>query len=140
MWHEKFLSKIEINKHNNCWIWRGSVKSNGYGRFMINGKYQNAHKVSYIIFNGKIINGLIIDHKCRNRLCVNPDHLRQVTYKINAIENNSSKAAINSKKEKCNRGHLLIGTNLRIRKNGGRICILCVEIRNKQRNRRFKNG
>lgn len=62
-----------------CWEWKGRIH-NGYGCFTVPcGNTKWAHRVSYAIFNGPIQKQMHIDHKCRNRICVNPSHLQQVT-------------------------------------------------------------
>lgn len=106
---EKFLSKIIVDKTNECWNWGGSIcPSTHYGRFSFEGKRTGAHRVSYELFNGTLNKGMFIDHKCRNRKCVNPDHLRQVTPRINSIENSLGVTAINAARTHCKQGHLLI--------------------------------
>lgn len=66
-----------------CWQWTGSIKTNGYGQYELRGETQ-AHRISYKLFHGWIPKGLDLDHLCRNRRCINPDHLEPVTRKINA--------------------------------------------------------
>lgn len=64
-----------------CWEWLGPVSHNGYGAIQIRGfrSPKRASRVSYTICVGPIPDGLVIDHLCRNRICVNPDHLEPVT-------------------------------------------------------------
>ena len=62
-----------------CWEWTGAVNSNGYGQLAFDGRGQNAHRLAYIAFVGPIPDGHQIDHLCRNRRCVRPDHLEAVT-------------------------------------------------------------
>jgi len=85
---EYFWSKV--NKSEGCWEWTGYVNDQGYGRprFRVGGKqyFLRAHRMTYEFLAGPIPEGLIIDHRCHNRSCVNPDHLRPVTEKQN-IEN-----------------------------------------------------
>lgn len=74
-----------IDSLTGCWIWQRSTSLQGYGQVWYNGKLHRAHRVFYELHRGSIPKGLQIDHKCGNRLCVNPDHLEPVT----AIENTS---------------------------------------------------
>lgn len=81
-----------IDKNRDCWVWAGSVSQQGYGRLTIsnNGKKRTraAHRVSYETFIGDIPEGLTIDHLCRNRKCINPDHLEAVTIGENVRRGN----------------------------------------------------
>ena len=76
--HDRFLSYIEISE--SCWNWKSSVTKEGYGRIVINKRYVMAHRYSYEYYIGGIPKGLEIDHKCRNKGCVNPRHLEPVTH------------------------------------------------------------
>jgi hypothetical protein len=71
-------SKIQRNKSNACWEWTDHLKR-GYGSASWNGERTGAHRFSYETFVGPIPDGLHIDHLCRNRRCVNPEHLEPVT-------------------------------------------------------------
>ncbi len=123
-----FITRIKVDDISNCWLWTGSMSSTGYGIACFNREYYRAHRISYFMFNGKISQDLVIDHMCRNKQCVNPDHLREVTQEINSLENNSSPFFENSKKTHCKRGHGLFGENLNIRYTNGKIrreCVFC---------------
>jgi hypothetical protein len=141
---EKFLIKFNslINKNcdNGCHEWMGAICL-GYGviRLKMNpgSSTFRAHRISYFLHNQSISTSLMIDHKCRNRKCVNPDHLREVTNRINSIENNSSVTYFNHKKECCNRGHVFDEKNTRVLLNG-RGCRECERIRKRQYRARKK--
>lgn len=101
---ERFKAKVKIVEE--CWIWRGSISNQGYGKIVVNGKQERAHRVSYLLFKGPIKPLLVIDHKCRNKACVNPKHLRAITQKKNTLIG-TSPPAINARKTHCIKGHEL---------------------------------
>lgn len=119
-----FFNKIKIDK-NGCWIWMAGTDKDGYGTYSPYRKKVRAHRYSYELFKGKIPNGLVIDHLCKNTSCVNPYHLEVVTNKENILRGNCP-SAINSRKKYCKNGHLLSGENLYIQeKTGKRFCREC---------------
>jgi hypothetical protein len=79
----RFWSKVSLDLVSGCWIWGAYVDNVGYGNFGVNGKTARAHAVSWTIFNGKMQAGMVLDHICNNRRCVNPDHLRLATHTEN---------------------------------------------------------
>ncbi len=102
---EKFWSKVAVGEPNKCWAWQGYVRRTGYGILYLAGRRHQVHRVSLTIHLGGIPKGLVVDHICRNRACVNPVHLRAVTIRQNTLENSLGPAAINKAKTKCSRGH-----------------------------------
>ena len=71
---------IKVKESDSCWEWTASKTAGGYGQFNIgNNKNVYAHRLAYELLVGQIPEGLVIDHLCRNRACVNPDHLEPVT-------------------------------------------------------------
>lgn len=75
-------------KLGRCWSWEGTKDPGGYGSFPMAGKTVGAHRISFELANGTIPEGTEIDHRCHNRACVNPSHLRIATTKQN-VENHS---------------------------------------------------
>lgn len=119
---ERFMAKVTPEPNSGCWLWVGAMYvASGYGSF----ESRRAHRWSYQTFVGPIPDGLVIDHKCRVRSCVNPDHLRVVTNAENVLAGVGVTAA-NAKKTHCKRGHSFSGENLyRLKNRPGRRCIIC---------------
>lgn len=78
---ERFWAKVL--KTEGCWEWIGAKQPKGYGTFRFQGSAKLAHRVSYELEYGRIAAGIEIDHRCHNRGCVKPRHLRPVTHKQN---------------------------------------------------------
>lgn len=73
----------KVHKTETCWEWVGGKQPRGYGTFGVEGKIKLAHRVAWEWLRGPIPEGMVIDHICHNRSCVNPDHLRVATIKQN---------------------------------------------------------
>ena len=78
---ERYWEKVD--KTDNCWLWTASCDSSGYGKFWHEGKLVLAHRFAYAWAYGGIPEGMQVDHRCHNRRCVRPDHLRLVTHAQN---------------------------------------------------------
>ena len=119
---------------NGCWRWKKQIKDNGYGvlHWIIEGekKKLHAHRFSYVLFKGEIPDELEIDHLCRNRWCVNPEHLEAVCREVN-IRRGVSPAAKRAAQTLCKRGHSLSGDNL-YRRTKWRTCLTCQSLHNRK--------
>lgn len=142
---ERALPKIQITP--GCWIWTGTKHSGGYGtinvRLGVNAVSKLlVHRVVYEHYNGPIPRGLTLDHLCRNRLCVNPDHLEPVTNKENILRGEAF-SAVFARRDRCVRGHLLTPENTsRYSHKGidqGRICRTCHRERQREQNRKHRD-
>lgn len=136
----RFFAKIK-KLPSGCWEWTGWINRGGYGEFFLVGHYRRAHRFSYLMANGWI-SPLTIDHLCRNRGCVNPAHLEQVTIKEN-IHRGIAPPAINARKTSCDRGHSYTSNNTMIyqMKDGNlmRTCRQCDRINAKAKRARPHN-
>ena len=68
---------------SGCWEWTGSMHHNGYGACSKTTGTNRAHRAAYQLLVGAIPEGLVIDHLCRVRNCVNPAHMEPVTNEEN---------------------------------------------------------
>lgn len=122
---DRFLAKI-VAGNNGCCVRTSSLDRHGYGRFSISGsagRSVGSHRISYRMFVGPIPDGLTIDHLCRNRACVRPDHLEPVTNQEN-LRRGLGFGAINAAKTHCPKGHPYDTENTRW-ESGKRHCRSC---------------
>lgn len=129
----RFLSKVQFT--NTCWLWT-SNKRGGYGLFKIGTRQASAHRWFYEQIVAPIALGLTIDHLCRVRNCVNPDHLEPVSNKENSLRGVGA-CAQNARKTHCKRGHEFTSENTYIR-NNQRTCRTCRTIRGTEWMRQFR--
>lgn len=121
-----------------CWLWKKSLIWSGYAKTWYQGKTVAAHRLSYEVFIGPIPDGLQVDHLCKIKHCVNPEHLEPVTPRTNVMRADTV-AARNAAKTHCGEGHEYAGDNLLIvQTTGERRCRTCTnetarQYRNRQR-------
>lgn len=108
---QRMAKYIEPEPNTGCWLWSGCVGGGGYGMLRVDGVARYAHRISYELRHGPIADGLQVDHLCRVRCCVNPDHLEPVTQRENLLRGVGF-AATNAEKDFCKRGHPLTPDNL----------------------------
>ena len=74
------ISDLSIPEPNSgCFLWLGALTDQGYGRIKFHSRFRRAHIVAWEILNGNVPTNRVLDHKCRVRSCVNPNHLEAVT-------------------------------------------------------------
>lgn len=131
---ERFWAKVK--KTDTCWLWTGSCTA-GYGQFGIGGrKKMRVHRYAYELLVGPIPEGLVLDHLCRVRNCVNPDHLEPVTDRENRARGVFPFGKPRPPKTHCKRGHPLDDKNTYVHPNGSRKCRTCVRDRQNELARR----
>lgn len=125
-----FFAKIKLDPDTGCWLWTACKDYDGYAIMTVNRKARRAHRWGYELINGRVPDGLQLDHLCRNRGCVNPKHLEPVTNRENQIRGEGI-SAINARKTHCPKGHPLSGDNLLryLSLKGVRSCATCARAR-----------
>ena len=75
---ERFWSKVDRGGEDECWLWTGAIGqgNRGYAKFKADHSNVRVHRYSYELHYGKIPDGMLVDHVCHSRNCVNPSHLR----------------------------------------------------------------
>lgn len=127
---EIFWSKVKLNEETGCWNWIARLDKDGYGAWRSRAFRHlgdRVHRVSYSLLVGEIPSGLVIDHLCRTRNCVNPEHLEPVTTRENT-DRGVNYIAENRAKTHCPKGHEYAGDNLvikRTKQGEARICRTC---------------
>ena len=131
---ERISFNSEINVFG-CWIWGKSLKD-GYGVIKVSGRTRPAHVVSYEEHVGPVPGGMQLDHRCRVRQCVNPDHLEPVTQLENV---DRGKLGEQRRRGTCARGHSLAQYG-ETRTSRGRETTRCGECRRERQRRYYAEG
>lgn len=137
----RFWSKVDT--FGDCWEWTASKYVDGYGQFRHDGRPQRAHRVAYELVIGPIPEGLVIDHLCRNKGCVNPAHLEAVTPGENTRRGEAAARlrALRAAQTHCKRGHEFTQENTYIHpKNGARDCRTCRSAAGRRRNQKVRTA
>lgn len=122
---DELLARMETKfipePNSGCWLWDGSTNSHGYGMINLMGRPMLAHRVAYEFLKGPIQRGLVVDHKCRTRCCINPDHLEPVTMAENTRRGHGPTLTVirRAKQTQCKNGHPLTS------ESWGRVCKIC---------------
>lgn len=125
-----FRARIVVSD-SGCWLWSGRLV-HGYGQVAVGQTTKRAHRYVYEALLGPIPDGLTLDHLCRVRNCVNPDHLEPVTQRENLMRSELTIAARNAAKSHCVHGHSLADARIYDNK---RECRTCERLRQERKRR-----
>jgi len=131
----RLLDKIDFT--GDCWTWTAGLGDKGYGTLRTPSGMKKAHRLVWEWYVGPIPKGLVIDHLCRNRACVNPDHLEVVTHRENILRGEGL-AAQQAERTHCPHGHPYAGDNLYVSPRGARFCRACLRARQPEAQRRYR--
>jgi hypothetical protein len=122
---ERFERYVMPEPNSGCWFWMGGLSAGGYGQITFSNPKttKKAHRVAWELHRGPVPAGLELDHLCRMRSCVTPDHLEPVTRRENTLRGEGVTSQ-NAHKTHCVNGHPLSGRNLLV-KSGWRTCRAC---------------
>lgn len=129
---ELLLAKASRDPDTGCWGWTAATDYKGYGKLGWRGRTSLAHRVAWEVFRGPIPPDMQLDHLCRTRCCINPDHLRVCTNRENVLCG-IGVTARNATATHCPRGHALSGDNLYLQDRTKRSCKTCRTARNRIR-------
>lgn len=118
-----YLSEKSVATDSGCVEWTAAISMDGYGKAWFDKGQVPAHRLAYSTFVGPLVPGLVIDHLCRNRKCINPDHLEQVTLRENCIRG-VSKHMDAFRSGVCMHGHKRTTENTRVLR-GRMTCRVC---------------
>lgn len=136
---DRFTPKVRVIPCGGCWEWTAGLSVAGYGMFFDGERDVLAHRWSYAWFVGALVPGLQIDHLCRNRMCVNPMHLEQVTARENQLRGFGFSGR-KARQTHCIRGHEFTPENTyRQPGTNKRTCRTCVADRERRRPPRRKH-
>ena len=127
---------IEVDPETGCHTWTGRLNNMGYGLMTVaQAGYKpltlSPHKVAYELRRGRVPEGMVLDHTCRNRACANPEHLETVVQRENVMRSPIAEGALNAAKTHCPQGHPYSAENTYVyhhaspKKHTSRTCKTC---------------
>lgn len=134
----EFITKRFKISENGCWDWTGNKNRQGYGRVPFRGRVVVPHRLLHQTIFGEITPGLVSDHICENKSCVNPKHIEPVTSKEN-IYRGCAPPSINIRKTHCASGHKFTTENTYISR-GMRACRTCNMLKERRKRARLRNA
>lgn len=121
------------SKVNDCHVWSGHKDRDGYGIITFRRASRKAHRVAMYLADRPIPEGFVVNHTCRNRACVNSQHLLAIPASENSKRDSTSAGYINSQKTHCPKGH-----SYDRHYGGQRYCSICEREKSKRLREKWK--
>lgn len=121
---ERFWEKVDRRGPDECWPWTASLDGKGYGQIGYAGRIRKAHQISWELQVGPLTPGLVIDHLCFNKACMNTTHMEEVQQGDNARRGRARRTPQRLKTH-CVHGHKYTVENTRLLAGGRRACREC---------------
>lgn len=121
----RFLAKVRTADSSTCWTWTATLDQHGYGTFYMAGRNWTAHRAALALFSVLGDPDLHADHLCRNRACVNPEHIELVPQRTNTLRGNAP-SAVAWRENRCKNGHRRTAENTYVRNGRHRQCRVCM--------------
>lgn len=102
---ELLKQQCVVDAATGCWLWQGTITTPGYAEIFWGGRRKRVHRLSYEMAKGPIPEGLVPDHLCRVRHCINPAHLEAVTQRENLLRSPDTVAGKHARQTECKNGH-----------------------------------
>jgi HNH endonuclease len=125
-----------VIQENGCALWPGSLNGSGYAHGRWGRRVVTLHRLLYEAVKGPVPDGMVLDHVCGERSCINFAHLEPVT----SGENTRRGRRPQREKTHCPEGHLLSGDNLYRTNAGARQCRACKAANAKRRAAEIRQG
>jgi hypothetical protein len=123
----------QVNKTDTCWLWTGGLNNGGYGRYSTGDGSIGPHVYAVLLDGREVPDGMEVDHLCRVRHCVRPDHLDVVTHTTNVRRSLPHRAQLPT----CRNGHELTLDNV-MPSQGKRACRICVKAAQRRYRQKLK--
>ena len=130
---ERIRFQSKCKKRGDCIIWTGLKDKDGYGIIGIRHRNHRAHRVAMWLADRAIPTGFVVNHTCRRRDCVNPQHLSAISASDNSKKDSTSAGYINSQKTHCKNGH-----EFDRKYSGRRYCSVCESEKTKRLRAKWK--
>jgi len=135
---ESVLAEL-VRDDNGCWLWKRNRTPKGYGMVSVGGARVYVHRISYEHHRGPIPDGLQVAHLCGVTSCASPDHMELLTNRENSLRS-ANPRVIAHRQGTCVKGHALSPETTYARRDGRRVCRICVRAQSRNRYAAARGG